>query len=114
MKLRLKRHSVGDAVVVTAFGELDLFTAPLLREEATEAIENDGSRLVLDLSGVDFMDSSGLSALIEAWRVASAAGGAVTLAGPQEPVARVLSTTGLDRRLPVYPDVETAIAANTK
>ena len=55
------------------------------------------------------MDSSGLSVLIEAWRLATSEGGGVSLAAPQAPVARILRTTGLDRRIKVYSDVDSAV-----
>ncbi|GAA3842653.1 STAS domain-containing protein [Sphaerisporangium flaviroseum] len=110
MKLRLARRAFGDAVVVAVEGELDLFTAPFLRDEVREAIKQDGNRLVLDLGALSFMDSSGLSVLIEAWRLATGEGGGVSLAAPQAPVARILRTTGLDRRIKVYPDVDAAIS----
>jgi anti-sigma B factor antagonist len=111
MKLRLARRAFGDAVVVAVEGELDLFTAPFLRDEVRDAIKQDSSKLVLDLGALSFMDSSGLSVLIEAWRLATGEGGGVSLAAPQAPVARILRTTGLDRRIKVYPDVAAAIAA---
>jgi anti-sigma B factor antagonist len=109
MKLRLARHALGDAVVVAVEGELDLFTAPFLRDEVREAIKQDSARLVLDLQQLSFMDSSGLSVLIEAWRLATSEGGGVSLAAPQAPVARILRTTGLDRRIKVYSDVDSAV-----
>jgi anti-sigma B factor antagonist len=109
MKLRLARHSLSGAVVVAVEGELDLFTAPVLRDEVRDAIKQDGPTLVFDLASLSFMDSSGLSVLIEAWRLATSQGGGVCLAAPQDPVARILRTTGLDRRIKVYPDVDTAI-----
>ncbi|MEV5414289.1 STAS domain-containing protein [Thermopolyspora sp. NPDC052614] len=111
MKLRLARRALGDAVVVAVEGELDLFTAPFLRDEVREAIKQDGPTLVLDLAALSFMDSSGLSVLIEAWRLATGEGGSVSLACPQPPVARILRTTGLDRRIKVYPDVDSAVTA---
>lgn len=109
MKLHLKRQAMGDAVVVAVEGELDLFTAPFLRDEVRDAIKQDGARLVLDLQQLSFMDSSGLSVLIEAWRLATSEGGGVSLAAPQAPVARILRTTGLDRRIKVYADVDSAV-----
>jgi anti-sigma B factor antagonist len=112
MKLRLARRALGDAVVVAVEGELDLFTAPFLRDEVRDAIKQDGATLVLDLADLSFMDSSGLSVLIEAWRLATSQGGGVTLAAPQAPVARILHTTGLDRRIKIYPDVDTAVLAH--
>lgn len=110
MKLRLARRVLGDAVVVAVEGELDLFTAPFLRDEIRDAIKQDGATLVLDLADLSFMDSSGLSVLIEAWRLTTAQGGGVTLAAPQPPVARILRTTGLDRRIKIYPDVDAALS----
>lgn len=112
MKLRLARRPLAGVVVVAVEGELDLFTAPLLRDEVRDAIQKDGPSLVLDLTELSFMDSSGLSVLIEAWRLATSEGGVVSLAAPQPPVARILRTTGLDRRIKVYPDVDSAILPN--
>ena len=65
---------------------------------------------MLDLTALSFMDSSGLSVLIEAWRLATGEGGGVALAAPQPQVARILRTTGLDRRIRVYVDVDAAIS----
>ncbi|GII93327.1 STAS domain-containing protein [Sinosporangium siamense] len=111
MKLRLARRVIDGAVVVAVEGELDLYTAPVLRDEVRDAISQDGPRLVFDLASLSFMDSSGLSVLIEAWRLATGDGGGVCLAAPQSPVARILHTTGLDRRIKVYPDVEAAVGS---
>ncbi|WP_283138742.1 STAS domain-containing protein [Rhizohabitans arisaemae] len=111
MRLRLARRVDDGVVVLTVAGELDLFTAPILRQEAKEAIKQNGAHLVFDLEGLEFMDSSGLSALIETWRQAVAAGGGLCLAAPRHAVAKLLQTTGLDRRFKIYPDAEAAVAA---
>ena len=88
MKLRLARRAVGDAVVVAVEGELDLFTAPFLRDEVRDAIKLDGARLVLDLTALSFMDSSGLSVLIEAWRLATSEGGSRSIPTRAAPSGR--------------------------
>ncbi len=109
MKLRLARRSLSGAVVVAVEGELDLFTAPSCVMRC-ETRSNRTAPFWCSIStSLSFMDSSGLSVLIEAWRLATSEGGGVTLAAPQAPVARILRTTGLDRRIKVYPDVDTAI-----
>jgi anti-anti-sigma factor len=67
-----------------------------------------GSRVIVDLAGLAFMDCSGLSALASACRQARRAGGDLALAAPQQPVACLLSLTGVTGRLPVYASVEEA------
>ena len=105
MKLRLARHSIGNAVVVAVEGELDLFTAPFLRDEVRDAIKQDGARLVLDLHALSFMDSSGLSLLVRYWKLACAAGGTLRLVAPPPHVVRKLDTTGLSQRLQPFPGI---------
>ncbi|MFG2576962.1 STAS domain-containing protein [Streptomyces sp. NPDC048481] len=67
-----------------------------------------GGRLVLDLAGMDFCDSSGISALIAARNLAQAAGAEVALAAVPAHTVRVLHVVGLDQIFPLYPDSDAA------
>ncbi len=78
-------------------GEIDLSTARLLRETALCALRHHSSTLDVDLSGVPFMDSSGLEALIATRRRAELHGGRLRLIAPTPAVMRVIEVTGLDR-----------------
>jgi anti-sigma B factor antagonist len=90
---------IGATVMVRLAGELDLSTAPALRAALEAAATLDVERVVVILRDVSFMDSTGLSALVHGWRVASDNGVAFTLREPTAPVRRVLAITDLDRLL---------------
>ncbi len=79
-------------------GAVDVETAPALRAELAELIStaSPGTELSVDLSGVSVLDSSGLSALIRAHRMAAAKDARLTLTGLPDHVARMLNITGLD------------------
>lgn len=82
--------------VITVRGELDVYTAPRLREVLIEVLASPPEHLLVDLAGVPFMDSTALGVLVGANRRAAASGGDLTVvATPQ--VRRVISITGLDR-----------------
>ena len=94
--------------VVELTGELDLFTAPLLRDVLL-AVSADGKYfLAVEMSGVVFLDSSGLGVLIGAAKRANAGGGGLCLTGAREHVLRVLRITGLTRVMPAFPTLEDA------
>jgi anti-sigma B factor antagonist len=92
-------------------GELDLASAPGLREELLGLLRPGASRLVLDLSRVSFCDASGLAVLVGASHRARVLGGFLRLAAVSPPADRVLHITGLHRHLSIYPTVHAAAAA---
>jgi ABC-type transporter Mla MlaB component len=75
---------------------------------ALSAAVTPGSRVIVDLEGLAFMDCSGLSALMSAWKQARQAGGDLLLAAPQQLVLRLLSLTDLTELLPVFASVDQA------
>jgi anti-sigma B factor antagonist len=94
----------GDAVHASLRGELDISSSARL-EDALRRIEADGPAiLVLDLSGLDFMDSTGLRLLISADARARNAGRRFVLVQGNEMVQRVLRLTRLDERLEIVED----------
>lgn len=86
---------VDDHIVCRPVGELDAFTVGHFRESLTEL--GGGERVLIDLSGVPFLDSAGLGALIGGVRRAREGGGDVAVYGARPAVARLLHTTGFDR-----------------
>jgi anti-sigma B factor antagonist len=92
-------------------GEVDMTSAPTLRDHLLGHIGLGEPCVVVDLSGVDFMDSTGLSALVVAYRQASEIGSSVVVAGAQPSVRRVLQITQLDVLLEHQDDVADAVAA---
>jgi anti-anti-sigma factor len=99
-----------DSVVVRLAGELDLYNAAMVRRALLESIDPAPQRVVVDLSEVDFMDSTALAALIEA-RARLPRREAFLLAAPGGEAARALSVSGLDRHFGVHESVEAALAA---
>ena len=97
--------------LITVSGELDYHTGPQLRACLNDAPCQGG--LVLDLSGITYCDSTGVSILVHAYRRTEAAGTMLALAGAAPEVFRLLSLTGLDRFFTSYDSVDTAIHALT-
>ena len=96
MELRTERRDRGDVAVLALHGDIDLNTAPSLRLALMEAIDA-GKRIVVDLEGVDFIDSAGLGVLLGGHERANGAGGELVLVATGRNVLRVLELTGLTR-----------------
>jgi anti-anti-sigma factor len=97
-------------VIVTLKGELDIVSAPAVRERLLSLLSPDASRLVIDMSAIRYADASGLAVLVSTQRRAVLLGGTLRLAALQPEVARVLTVTGLSRQLAAYPTVQAAMA----
>ena len=82
-------------------GELDLSTAPWLRDHLSEISADGGQRVIVDLSGLSFIDSTGLSVLVGGWKRLRETGGDLVLASPSPPVAKVLDIAGLTEVFPI-------------
>lgn len=109
--LRLSSERRGDSIVVSVGGELDLVTSRELDEHLTRA-RRAGNKIVLDLTAVEFMDTSSLAVIVGHWRRLQSAGGSLVLAGARYRYTKTLWITGLADRLPMYDTVDAAIAAD--
>ena len=95
--------------VVAVRGELDINTAPELRAALMEAIEqHPGERLIVDLEGLEFVDSAGLGILIGGRKRAQTGGGDLVLVSTGRNVGRLLQLTGLTRVFEVYTSIAAA------
>ena len=94
--------------VLVAEGRINLVTATAVRREVQRVVDEGHTRLALDLSGVEFIDSSGLGALVSGLKTARTAGGDLRLVAASEQVAGVLRLTNLDRILRVFPGPDDA------
>jgi anti-sigma B factor antagonist len=110
MEIRAERRDSG-VTVVRPEGRLDLLSAAELKRLLVEEVGAGQCRLVVDLEGVAFIDSSGLGALIGGLKAARTAGGNLRLARPGEQALTILELTTLDRVLRPYPTVEDALAS---
>jgi anti-sigma B factor antagonist len=99
-----------DLAIIRVEGRLNMVSAPGLRDAVAEAITAGKARLVVDLALVEFMDSSGLGALIGALKTARRAGGDLRIAAPNEQVTLVLELSNVDRILTPYEHADSAFA----
>jgi anti-sigma B factor antagonist len=97
VELKVATRTQGDHTVVSVTGEIDLYTAPKLQSELTGALTRNPARLIVDMSGVEFCDSTGINVLLAAHRQARDRGGELQLAGPGRATRKVLQVTGLER-----------------
>ncbi|MBD8608708.1 STAS domain-containing protein [Aeromicrobium sp. CFBP 8757] len=109
MSLSIVDRVSGDFHVVELSGDIDVETARTLRAHIVDRFDESPVRLVIDLSDVAFMDSSGLGALVSGWQLTRDAG-RFRIAGANPIVRRVLSITGLEDVFALYPTVEDATA----
>jgi anti-sigma B factor antagonist len=112
MELSLATRTVGDHTVLKVGGEVDVYTAPRLRERLAGMIDGGGRKVIVDLGGVDFLDSTGLGVLVGALRRLRAAGGTLVLVCDRESLLKIFRITALDRMFPIYPSVDAAIDAD--
>jgi anti-anti-sigma factor len=82
-------------VLVTLFGELDTASAPVLRDCLAHLVDTGATNLEVDVSGLAFIDSTGLTVLMEQWHRLRPLGGSLALLSPAPAIRRVLDVTGL-------------------
>jgi anti-sigma B factor antagonist len=109
----LSSQSRGDCMVITIRGDLDIVTSPQL-DECLSAAESTHTRIILDLAGVDFLDTSALAVIVGHWKKAEAAGGTLALAGARYRYTKTLWITGLADKLTMYETVNEGVLAQAK
>src|SRR5512132_2805254 len=110
MQLRTEVTDLAGWTVVSLYGALDVATAPELREQVIELVNDGRSQLVFDLDGIDFLDSTGLGTVIGALKRARTHGGDLRLVCTETRVTRLFEITGLDKAVPLLPDLDAAVA----
>jgi anti-sigma B factor antagonist len=103
----------GGVAVLRLEGRLDMLSAADVKQRIAQTVEGGHRRLVVDLGGVGFLDSSGLGALIGGLKAARLAGGDLRIARPSEQARMILELTTLDRVLRPYDSVEEAAGGYT-
>lgn len=111
MELSVSRQSVDGVPVVAVSGEVDVYSAPALKESLTDLLHSGVNTVVVDLSHVAFLDSTGLGALVEARTATTEAGGTLPLVCGQERILKLFAITGLDSVFAIHPTVDAAVAA---
>ena len=110
MAFAIRAEPAGPAVVLAVEGDVDIATAPALREALAEVLGTHKG-VVVDLAAVPFMDSTGLGVLVAARNRAAAAGCAFVLARPQRIVRKALRLVQVDTVVDVHESLDAALAA---
>ena len=109
MDLKVSTRQQGDKSILSATGEVDVFTAPTLDEAISAELAEQRSRLVVDLSGVSFLDSTGLGVLVKGLKGARDAGGSLDLVVTSDRIRRIFDITGLDASMHIFDTVADAL-----
>ena len=107
VELNVSSRSHDDHTIVTISGEIDLYTAPRLHGELVALIaDGKPARVVVDMSGVEFCDSTGMNVLLSCLRRARERGGELEIASPKPAVRKILQVTGLDSVFTLVDDTD--------
>ncbi|MDQ2866429.1 MAG: STAS domain-containing protein [Candidatus Eremiobacteraeota bacterium] len=114
LTIDITTENLGETLVFRLRGSLDIATSPTVRAALVEAASEGNHEIIVDLTKLAFLDSTGLGALIGAHRRALERGGNVRLAVGDGSIARLLNITGLIRVFPVYRTFEDALNDNSR
>lgn len=111
MELTLATCEVGGATIVSVGGEIDVYTAPKLRDKITELVAAGVYDLVVDLEAVEFLDSTGLGVLVGGLKKVRAHDGSLQLVCTQDRLLKIFRITGLSKVFSIHASADAAIAA---
>jgi anti-sigma B factor antagonist len=111
MDLQFDTEVKGQWALLAVSGEVDLYTAPQLRERIVELIDEGNHRILVSLEKVGFMDSTGLGVLVSGLKRVKEHEGEFALVSTPPQILRLLKITGLDQVFPLYETVEEAVRA---
>ena len=103
-------NKIGQVMVMSPAGRLDAETAPHLQDEIMTHVDGGETSVLLELSGVDYVSSAGLRAILLIAKKLQELDGRFALCGMSEPIANVFQVTGFDAILDIHPDQEGALA----
>ena len=111
VELTLEHRTEGDKTVLDVAGEVDVYTAPKLREKLVELVSDGHYGLVVDRTRVEFLDSTGLGVLVGGLKRVRAHDGSLDLVCTQERILKIFRITGLTKVFGIHDSVDGAISA---
>lgn len=111
MELTVTQPAESAVSVVSVDGEVDVHSAPQLRERVTAQLASDASAIVVDLTRVGFLDSTGLGALVSARTAAGEKGVALPIVCTSARILKLFTITGLDGVFDIHQSVDSAVAS---
>lgn len=110
MELTIATRDVGDVAVVEVTGEVDVYTAPALDEALAELVAAGRTGIVVDLTAVDFLDSTGLGVLVKTLKRVREQQGHLAVVAVEERIRKIFRITGLDTVMSLSTSVDDAVA----
>ncbi|HEY8717009.1 STAS domain-containing protein [Pengzhenrongella sp.] len=109
MELSVTSRERGDCTVIAVTGEVDVYTATALRERLADLIDAEHTDLIVDLTGVGFLDSTGLGVLVGALKKIRGLGGRLQLVIDQEKVMKLFRITALTQVFTIHDNLAEAL-----
>lgn len=114
MNATVATRAEGDRTVVDVVGEIDLYTAPLLRAALNEAVADGARRIVVDMTGTQFLDSTGLGVLVGGLKRVRTVDGDLELVCSSEKILKVFRITGLLKVFVLHANLEAALSDSAR
>jgi len=111
--LDLQTSRQGEAGVLSLRGEIDVYTAPLLRQALLDLIGQGARDVVVDMGEVDFLDSTGLGVLVEGLKRVKTKGGEFSIVATQDKILKIFDITGLNKAFPIHGSLEGALESSS-
>lgn len=111
MDLSLDTRAVGGRTVVAVGGEIDVYTAPKLRDKISELVSDGHHALLIDMESVDFLDSTGLGVLVGGLKKVRAQDGSMELICSQDRLLKIFRITGLAKVFTIHESESAALGA---
>ncbi len=108
MDLRIESSTNDGTAVLALRGEVDVYTAPKLKSSLIDLVDEGTYEIIVDLSEVDFIDSSGLGVLVGGLKRVKAREGSISLVCSQENILKIFRITGLNKVFPIYATLDEA------
>jgi anti-sigma B factor antagonist len=102
-----------DVAIIVLGGEVDIYSAPQFKETLVQGIDEGARRIIVDLTGVSFIDSTALGVLVSGAKRVRPQNGGLDIVCSDENITRIFEITGLDRIFGIYPTKEDALKGTT-
>ena len=109
--LKIETRTVNDRPVLDLTGEVDSYNAPKLREKMVALIDEGNTDLLINMTGVDYIDSTGLGTLVGGLKRATEKNGQIRIICPNEQIYKVFNITGLVKVFTIYDNEQDALAS---
>ena len=111
MDLEVETSKRGDTDVLTLRGEIDVYTAPRLRQAIIDLVEAGAKRIVVDMEAVDFLDSTGLGVLVGGLKRVKIRDGELSIVTGQDKILKIFDITGLNKVFSIHDTLDAAVGA---